>query len=181
VFARYWEEHGGLEQFGFPITPEVVEPGTQACRVMTMEGPPMCLVQYTQRARLELHPEYWGTPHQVLLGLLGNTLADPRRDEAPFQPARPLASGAQWFPQTQHNLSPPFLAYWQSHGGLPVFGLPRSEAFDEKNSADGKVYRVQYFERNRIEYHPEYAGTLFEFLLGLLGVEQFTQTYGYTP
>ncbi len=75
----------------------------------------------------------------------------------------------------------PFLAYWTGHGGLPVFGLPRSEAFDERNAADGKVYKVQYFERNRLEYHPENAGTKFEMLLGLLGVEQFRTTYGYTP
>jgi hypothetical protein len=28
---------------------------------------------------------------------------------------------------------------------------------------------VQYFERARFEYHPEYAGTDHEVLLGLLG------------
>jgi hypothetical protein len=138
-------------------------------------------VQYTQRARLEYHPENQ-PPYDVLLGLLGNTLADPRQAEAPFKPAtRVVSFDVQWFPQTQHNLGPPFLAYWTGHGGLPVFGLPRSEAFDEQNSADGNTYQVQYFERNRLEYHPENKGTRFEFLLGLLGVEQFAQTYGYTP
>jgi hypothetical protein len=30
---------------------------------------------------------------------------------------------------------------------------------------------VQYFERNRFEWHPEYAGTPSEVLLGLLGVD----------
>ena len=40
---------------------------------------------------------------------------------------------------------------------------------------------VQYFERNRIEYHPENQGTKYEFQLGLLGVEQFTALYDYTP
>jgi len=40
---------------------------------------------------------------------------------------------------------------------------------------------VQYFERNRLEYHPENQGTKFEYLLGLLGAEQFKQTYGYVP
>jgi hypothetical protein len=34
---------------------------------------------------------------------------------------------------------------------------------------DGKEYQVQYFERNRFEYHPEFAGTRFEVQLGLLG------------
>jgi hypothetical protein len=31
---------------------------------------------------------------------------------------------------------------------------------------------VQYFQRNRFEYHPEFANTPNEVLLGLLGVEQ---------
>jgi hypothetical protein len=40
---------------------------------------------------------------------------------------------------------------------------------------------VQYFERNRLEYHPENAGSKFEMLLGLLGSEAFQQSYGYAP
>jgi hypothetical protein len=171
VFARYWEDHGGLEQFGFPLTPEVRE---------TLGGQAY-LVQYTQRARFEYHPEN-KAPYDVLLGLLGNTLADPRAREAAFKPASAASgAGTQWFPATQHNVGAPFLTYWQANGGVPVFGLPRSEAFDERNAADGKTYKVQYFERNRLEYHPENAGTRFAMLRGLLGVEQFTKTFGYTP
>jgi hypothetical protein len=30
---------------------------------------------------------------------------------------------------------------------------------------------VQYFERARLEYHPELAGTQYEVLIGLLAVE----------
>ncbi len=171
VFAAFWTKNGGLDQFGYPVTPEVQE--TQGGKTYT--------VQYTERARFEYHPEN-KPPYDVLLGLLGNTLVEPRLSEAPFQ-AKPASAtpAAQWFKETQHNVGPPFLAYWQEHGGLPVFGLPRSEAFEERNAADGKVYRVQYFERNRLEYHPENVGTKFEMLLGLLGVEQFGTTYGYTP
>jgi hypothetical protein len=47
-----------------------------------------------------------------------------------------------------------------------------------QNQANGKLYTVQYFERNRIEYHPENQGTKYEFQLGLLGVEYFTAKYG---
>jgi hypothetical protein len=32
-------------------------------------------------------------------------------------------------------------------------------------------YLVQYFERNRFEYHPENAGNKYEVLLGLLGID----------
>jgi hypothetical protein len=171
VFAAYWARNGGLEQFGYPITPELSE----------AQGDKTYTVQYTERARFEYHPENQ-PPYDVLLGLLGNTLVEGRLAEAPFQgnPAA-AAPGTQWFKETQHNVAAPFLPYWTGHGGLPVFGLPRSEAFDERNAADGQVYRVQYFERNRLEYHPEHAGTRYEMLLGLLGVEQFSKTYGYTP
>ena len=62
-----------------------------------------------------------------------------------------------------------FRAYWTANGGLAVFGFPISEPFEERNADDGQVYTVQYFERNRLEYHPELAGTPYEILLGQLG------------
>lgn len=62
-----------------------------------------------------------------------------------------------------------FAAYWQSKGGLPLFGYAISGEKLEKSATDGKTYIVQWFERARFEYHPEYAGTNAEVLLGLLG------------
>ncbi len=76
-FATYWHERGGLYSMGFPITPEVEE----------SIGGTMYVVQYTQRARMEYHPEYQGTPYVVELGLLGDVLSDPRANEPPFRPA----------------------------------------------------------------------------------------------
>src|SRR5215203_1237407 len=75
------------------------------------------------------------------------------------------------FPQTGFTLSDAhgFLTYWQSHGGLAQFGYPISAEEPEVSSTDGKVYLTQWFERNRFEYHPEYAGTPYSVLLGLLG------------
>ena len=72
--------------------------------------------------------------------------------------------------QTGHTLNL-FSDWWQKQGGLAVFGYPLSEETQERNAADGKTYTVQYFERNRLEYHPEYKGTQNEVLLGLLGSE----------
>ncbi len=74
-----------------------------------------------------------------------------------------------YFPQTGHILRAEFLAYWRSHGGLAQFGYPISEAYQETNPTDGKVYIVQYFERQRFEYHPELPPA-FHVELGLLGV-----------
>src|SRR5262249_453406 len=71
--------------------------------------------------------------------------------------------GATFFPQTGHNLRGRFLAYWQAHGGLAIYGYPLSEEFQEGG------YTVQYFERNRFEYHPEEAGSPHQGVPGRLG------------
>jgi hypothetical protein len=62
-----------------------------------------------------------------------------------------------------------FAQYWQQNGGLPLFGYAISGERIERSQTDGKDYIVQWFERARFEYHPEFAGTEAEILLGLLG------------
>src|SRR5215210_3963060 len=66
---------------------------------------------------------------------------------------------------TDYPVAGPFRAFYAANGGLEIFGLPLSDLLDE----DGRA--VQYFERNRFEYHPEHAGTPNAVLLGLLGRE----------
>ena len=60
-----------------------------------------------------------------------------------------------------------FLAYWDAHGGLAINGYPLSEPFAEQLE-DGTVYLVQYFERVRMEYHPEHQPP-YDVLLGQFG------------
>jgi type VII secretion-associated serine protease mycosin len=160
-FLKYWRENGGLPIFGYPISEEFTE-------VSAVDGKPYT-VQYFERNRFEYHPEFRGTKHEVLMGLLGIETTTGRT----FQPGQPFQSDLNriYFAETRHSLSGPFLKYWRTHGGLPIFGYPISEELVERNSADGKEYIVQYFERNRFEYHPEFRGTDNEVLLGLLGVE----------
>lgn len=64
-----------------------------------------------------------------------------------------------------------FAPYWQNNGGLPLFGYPITGERLERSPTDGKTYIVQWFERARFEYHPEYVGTSAEILLGLLGAQ----------
>ncbi len=85
-------------------------------------------------------------------------------------PAEPIEV-CDYFDATGHNLCEPFLGFWNSNGGLPVFGYPITEAFDELSQDTGDVYSVQYFERERLEHHPALAGTAYEVLLGRLGNE----------
>ncbi|MEO8287802.1 MAG: glycosyl hydrolase family 18 protein [Chloroflexota bacterium] len=79
-----------------------------------------------------------------------------------------------YFTETGHSLGGTFLKYWQQNGGLPVYGFPLTEEFMEKSPTDGKQYRVQYFERNRFELHPENAAPN-NVQLGLLGVQAVGQ------
>lgn len=85
------------------------------------------------------------------------------------------AAHNQCFPQTGFCLEDPFSDYWESNGGLPVFGYPINAAADEANSDTGQTYKTQWLERNRFEIHPENAGTPYEILLGLLGKTRLTQ------
>lgn len=63
-FLSYWQNNGGLERFGYPIT----EPFE-----VTIDGW-TGTVQYFERRRMEHHTELSGTPYEVLLGLLGNEI-----------------------------------------------------------------------------------------------------------
>ena len=164
VFKDYWEGHGGLAQFGYPRT--------EPFREVNPADGKVYLVQYFERNRLEYHPENAGTPYLVLLGLLGNQLTEVRRqsgDGAFNRFDNQNYPGGTYFPQTGHNLRNSFKDYWELHGGLALYGYPISEEFYEVNPDDGETYVVQYFERNRFEYHPENKGNQYEVLLGLLG------------
>jgi spore germination protein len=76
-----------------------------------------------------------------------------------------------YFDETGHTLRTVFLDYWLQNGGLPVFGFPQTEEFQELNADTLREHTVQYFERQRYEHHPEHAGTPYEVLLGRLGHE----------
>ncbi len=68
-FADYWQAHGGLPQFGYPISEEFTE---------TLEDGKPYLVQYFERARFEYHPENTDPQYQVLLGQFGRRILSQR-------------------------------------------------------------------------------------------------------
>lgn len=134
LFLTFFDTRGGLEIFGYPITDQFEENGR--------------LVQYFQRVRMEWHPEN-PDPYKVQLGLLGDLLGH----RAPPIPASqiPPANHPQrrYYPETGHTLSYAFLTYYDSHGGLDIFGYPITEFILE----NGNI--VQYFQRGKMEWHPE--------------------------
>jgi uncharacterized protein YkwD len=107
------------------------------------------VVQYFERVRMESHPESPSTP--VLFTRLGAEMTQGVEfgKVAPFKSTKTRA----YFAATGHALGGGFYTYWQKNGGLPLFGLPLSEEFNENGLT------VQWFERARFEYHPELAGT----------------------
>ena len=168
-FYSYWRDHGGLAQFGYPLTEAFLETNPSDGRLYR--------VQYFERNRFEWHPENTA-PYNILLGLLGRDSAAGRMGEAPFRPV-PAPSVGPYFAQTGHTLGAEFAAYWQDHGGLPVYGYPISEPFTELSAAGNPPYLVQYFERNRLEYHPDLPAA-YRVSLGLLGVD-LLRARGWLP
>ena len=63
-FLRYWLEHGGLAQFGYPLSEEITE---------TSPDGVARVVQYFERARFEYHPENQ-PPYDVELGQFGRRI-----------------------------------------------------------------------------------------------------------
>jgi len=141
-FLAYWNHFGGLPVFGYPITDEYTDAESGF------------VTQYFERARFEWHPGAWPERYDVELGLLGVELAQRNGliGTAPFQPVAAGKDGHCTFvPETGHYLCGAFRDYWHAHGGLPIFGYPISEEFVDPATN----VTVQYFERQRFEWHPE--------------------------
>ncbi len=150
---NFYEANGDVRIFGLPLTDVITENGMQ--------------VQYFERARFELHPElpdaFFVSLTQVGRGLVGG------RTAGAFAPTYAKSNAnTMYFTETKHALQDTFLQFWSSYGGLPVFGFPLSEPFQEVNYSDGNSYQVQYFERARMELHPA-APAGYRVQLGLLG------------
>jgi hypothetical protein len=158
VFLKHWDSNGGLPIFGFPIS--------EARTEKNLTDGKEYLVQYFERNRFEHHPEFAGTHNEVLLGLLGAELT--RGRVFPEVEAFQDTDTKIYLAATRHSLAEPFLSYWRKYGGLGIFGYPISEPFNEISETDGKTYLVQYFQRNRFEFHPENQPP-YDVLLGLLG------------
>ncbi len=137
-FLTFYDARGGLEIFGYPLTEAFVDPN---CGL---------LVQYFQRSRMEWRP-YNPDPYKVQLGLLVDELGHNYPPVSSDQIPAFNSSTHHYFPETDHVVSYAFLDYFRAKGGLDIFGYPRSEFMYE----DG--YIVQYFQRARMEWHPEAA------------------------
>ena len=154
-FLQFFDEHGGLDVFGPPLSEELVEDGIR--------------VQYFQNARLELHPEN-PRPYRVQPGLLGDLQG---RAQPPIPSAEiPLADNPteRYYPQTGHTIKQGFLAFFDYYGGLDLLGYPISEMVIEP---DGRV--TQWFQKAQLEWRPDEAGGKIH--LTALGEMVYKQRY----
>ena len=125
-FLDFFNEHGGLAVFGYPITEPYYQNGM--------------LIQYFQNARMEWQMAKDGS-YSVQLGHLGEELnyATPGMPE----PSR-LGSRKVFFSETGHTVSYAFLDFYKKNGGMDVIGLPITEMYYEGDTI------VQYFEHMKL-------------------------------
>jgi hypothetical protein len=138
AFRSFWEVNNGLANFGLPITEEYVAPNGRTS-------------QWFERARFEL-TEQGGRP-VVELGRLGVEITGGKI----FPKVPPIENTAdrRYIPETQHIIQYGFKEIWETRGDVRIFGYPISEEIDEILE-DGEWHTVQYFERARFEYWPNF-------------------------
>lgn len=157
----FFEANGDVPLFGLPLT-EVIREGDLD-------------VQYFERAKVELHPEFepeW----YVSLSQVGRMAMEGKTDPA-FAPVAEGVPDANttYFPESGHNVRFGFREFWRTNGGVRVFGYPLSEEFSEISSDDGQSYTVQYFERAKFEFHPESSRPIQLARLGLQALDRSGQ------
>lgn len=67
----------------------------------------------------------------------------------PYREGTVTVSDGAWFNETGKYIGGAFWEFWQSRGGLPIFGYPLTNELTE----GGRT--VQYFERAVMEWHPD--------------------------
>ncbi len=83
----------------------------------------------------------------------------------PTRLAQPVTP-PQYFPETNHTVRDPFVEYFVRTGGVATHGFPITD--DYVDPATGLL--IQYFEKDRMEWHPGNADP-YKVQLGLLGDE----------
>lgn len=155
----WWEQGGGLQRFGLPITDAFYE--------APEGGGDLLLVQYfekhiirLQRPQPNQNPTSGYYPVAVELGKQVYKRKYP--EGAPNQvPNKTQPSILFGLPDKGPWLGGRFSGFWGNPpnpkflDGSEWFGNPISDEFLERNEVDGKEYRVQYFEDAALEYHPE--------------------------
>jgi hypothetical protein len=136
VTAEFWQYYQSVANaslvFGYPLTEAFTDTKTGR------------KIQYFTRVRFELHPED-PAGQQVHLSPLGSSIYVPGQGVDMFTPI-----GCRTF-RNGYSVCFAFLDFFDKNGGEAIFGQPIS-TFQFVN---GRI--VQYFERARFDWYPEYG------------------------
>jgi hypothetical protein len=103
---------------------------------------------------------------------LTKELTDKFQSGQPAAPPPQPGGPCRQFPETGHQVCGRILEYWDQNGGLPVFGYPIGAQAAQQ--IEGQTFQAQWFERNRLELHPENARP-YDVLLGRLGFDSLVK------
>jgi hypothetical protein len=149
-----WNLLSGKCNIGNPISPSFTDRGLRSQwfqRVLLREMP-----AYIDDA--DWHIQGWLLGREVTSGFI-----------PPFPTATPFVSQPDkyLFRETGYSVSSPFLDFWYDCHGLWLLGYPVTQPVYEVLTPGQQPYLVQYFERGRLELHPEDPVQQVQF--GLLG------------
>jgi hypothetical protein len=91
---------------------------------------------------------------------------------AALAPSAGAQTAQRCFAETGFCIEGRIRAFWEQNGGLPVFGYPTGP--QQQEQIEGKPILAQWFERNRLELHPENQRP-YDVLLGRLGADRLAQ------
>jgi hypothetical protein len=131
-YRLYLSTPDPLILFGNPITEQIIDPTNGA------------VTQYFQKARFDQLEGPNGKT--VQLAPLGELLY---AEGSPLIPINTNTPSCRFFPRTGKSVCYAFLQFFDAHNGSTFFGNPISEL----EFQEGRY--VQYFERSRMEWHPE--------------------------
>jgi hypothetical protein len=165
-FRAFWDAHNGADVMGMPETEAYWD----------RDATGLYQAQAFERVLVRHYPNRVGTPGEWSLDRLGSQMMGGLHRLTPaWHPVDPFGTTdrQRFFPETGHGVYGAFYRQWQATGGLAWWGYPISEPLYEASPLTGATYLTQYFERGRLEYHPESQGTPAEIRanrLGLLGL-----------
>ena len=124
-FLTYWQAHGGLAQFGYPLSAERSRSAPPTGDSISPSGSSATVSNITPRTATR--------SISVLLGLAGARPDAGRESGGRFPPVSdPHSPECLYFSRDGHTLCHTFRAYWEQHGGLALYGYPLSEEFRRK-------------------------------------------------
>ena len=128
----YYTVLNPVELYGYPIS------------VVFRDATTQLIVQYFEKARFELHPENTDGS-RVIVSKLGEYMYEP----GAASPEPKNYAACRTIPPTDFRVCYAFLSFFETNGGVKQFGLPISNFELHRDRV------VQYFERARLEWHPE--------------------------